>query len=710
MLTSPATRPGRGSGTPDGARALYVSASDPEGCFPPGGFVAELRQEWDRGAGPPPAPGGLGALELEAASWAERETRRHHALYDSAPGDARNVLVDRAVLACAPLALVSGAWLQWLSDPGNADSAHTLRSLALYAGDVGVGRPRASRGSAYLELLRRLELCENAVPVARLALERRVRDRDFHLPALLLAASRYPREFREEILGADLCLRTVGLPPALGFVRDALGAGTDWSAVDPSTGRYGDRSARRQCRDAVDELITEQGPGAEARIARGFSWALAAVRGWSDALYEELAASVDPAHDMRELLRRRARAGGVYHHGFALADRPLSEWLTECRTDPGPLLDALAASRLVKPGRPGSSPLVTGLVGEDGPMFRVFPPEDLAVIRRWIASLPATPADRAKPAGHRVTYSVPPVPEPRADGAGPTGLREAYHRLQSRDGTEALRRFALGYARRWLGRSRWGIDRCALPLPDRWPEEGLRPWLLEQHDHHGTGFEESADAPVPAREELIDSTVQLAPLTLIDGSWLSGFTDYAYASSDVGHFLFETYWDELGNGEPRLNHPLLYRQLLEQMGVDVPPTGTRAFAEWPGFEDASFELPVYWLSIGRFPRSFRPEILGLNLAMELSGVGGAYRHGHIALEAHGFSTRFVDIHNTIDNVETGHSAWAADAVDAHMSALPRSGPGDARREAWDRVRTGYRSLNPPNGILARWSGRLTRYS
>nr|WP_237419243.1 iron-containing redox enzyme family protein [Kitasatospora sp. SID7827] len=234
----------------------------------------------------------------------------------------------------------------------------------------------------------------------------------------------------------------------------------------------------------------------------------------------------------------------------------------------------------------------------------------------------------------------------------------------------------------------------------------MRPWLSAQHDRHGAEFEEGREVPVPTREELVDSTVQLAPLTLIDGAWLQGFTEYEDAGSEVGFSLFETYWDELGNGEPRLNHPLIYRQVLAEMGQQVPPTDSREFARWPGFRDGSFELPVYWLSVGRFPHTFRPEILGLNLAMELSGVGGSYRRARIALKTHGFSTRFVDLHNTIDNVSTGHSAWAADAVDAHMATVPAT----RRAEEWARVRTGYRSLTPPSGFRARQAQRRAQHA
>jgi hypothetical protein len=142
-----------------------------------------------------------------------------------------------------------------------------------------------------------------------------------------------------------------------------------------------------------------------------------------------------------------------------------------------------------------------------------------------------------------------------------------------------------------------------------------------------------------------------------------------------------------------------------EMAADLPPTGSWEFAHWPGFRDESFELPVYWLSIGRFPRTFLPEVLGLNLAMELSGVGGSYRRARIGLKKYGFSTRFVDIHNTIDNVATGHSAWAADAIDSYMVAL--SGP-EPRAQAWERVRIGYRSLNPPTSPAARRAERRGR--
>lgn len=723
--------PGDGGGS---ARTVYAYATDPEASLPDGRFIEEVRTVLRRhatGTGDA-SPEVLDALARQAADWGTAERERYLTLAggEEGPEGHREVLVRRAVLGCAPLALLSGAWLQWLSAPGNADDPLVLRILALYASDVGAGHPAASRGSAYLELLRRLRLAENAAPAGRLTGDQRIPDGAFRLPALLLAMSRRPDDFRGEILGADLCLRAVGLLPALKLVQEVLPTEADWATLDPGHRREDEGPLPvDRCRAAVDVLVEQEGEQGADAVRTGFRWMLAGLRDWSEALHAELVAAGDPAFDMAELMRLRSREGAVYHHQFLLEGKPLARWLAECRTDPGPLLDVLARSKLVKPGRSGTSSLVRGLVGERGPMFRVFSPEDLTVIRRWIDSLPVKPAEASEPGPEAVPGGdLPEKSSParttdpltavaaslragaRSPGRTPSGLREAYHLLMNRTDTPALRSWAMDYVAGWLARSGHGMDRTAMQLPERWGHEGLRPWLQAQHDQHGAEFEENAAVPLPSKEAVVDDTVQTAPLTLIDGSWLQGFTDYEQASSAIGHSLFETYWDELGNGEPHLNHPLIYRDVLKEMGVELPPTASAAFAQWPGFREESLELPVYWLCVGRFPQTFLPEVLGLNLAMELSGVGGTYRRARLALKAYGFSTRFVDIHNTIDNVATGHSAWAADAVDTLLASLPDApGPG-ARADVWGRVRVGYRSLNPPRTVGARLAARRTRFT
>ncbi|MET9432229.1 MULTISPECIES: iron-containing redox enzyme family protein [unclassified Streptomyces] len=703
-----AAAPPRPSGpdptTAESARTVYGRAVDPEAALPAGRLPAEIRGELTAGQDP---DGTLDELRQRAADWSATETLRFQELLGPLDPGTRAVLVRRTALACAPLALMSGAWLQWLSSPGNGDDPAVLSVLALYASDLGVGDPRASRGDAYLPVLRHLGVSENAVPAGRLAADQRLDDGHFRLPALLLAMSRRPDDFLPEILGADLCLRSVGLLPALTLVRAEQPTVTRWELVDPAAPRGTGPSGAELALTAVQRVVARDGDDARTRVGTGFRWALAALREWTQRLHDELVAACDPAFEMAELMRQRAREGAVYHHSFPLEGRPLADWLKDCQTDPRPMLGALSRSRLVRPGNPGQSLLVNGLVGENGQMFRVFSPEDLDVVRRWIGSLPG-PAVGTPEGGAALAPSRPlglGAWRAESDGRPPADLREAYHLLLNRTDTPAVRAWAREYAHGWLGRSRHGMDDAEMPLPQRWTPRGLRPWLVDMHDRHSEAFEQGTEEELPSREALVDSTVQLAPLTLIDGAWIMGFTDYEHASSEIGHSLFDTYWDELGNGEADLNHPLIYREVLTEMGFDLPPTSARAFAEWEGFRNSSFELPVYWLSIGRFPQTFMPEVLGLNLAMELSGVGGTYRRARLALKKYGFSTRFVDIHNTVDNVATGHSAWAADAIDTYLSSITASQGAGALDAAWARVRTGYRSLNPPTGFRARQAGR-----
>jgi hypothetical protein len=694
----------RRSGSVD--RERYAATMNPEACYVGEELAAELTRQLATQTQTQVTD--LAEHERAAREWANEERGNFSALVDENPR--ARPLAQRAALGCAPLGLVLGAWLQWLSAPGNADRETVLAALTLYASDVGAGKEQSSRGAAYLGLLRELGVAEHALPAARLVHDLRIPDYAFRPASLLLAMSRRPDVFFGELLGADLCLRNFGLPPALAAVKYTPDINVDWVALDLSENRAQDSAGGLEQSRRVVACALSEIPDVRPRLRRGFGWALGELKRWSALLRAELEA-LSPAQEVAHLLMRRAREGVIYHHEFELEGRPLSSWLRESRTEPWPMIDALAASTLIQPGRSQSSALVTGLVDEFGPMFRVFAREDLEVIKRWIDALPGTHASGVRPAR-------PPLTSPAAKSAQlalgakedvPTSVREAYCMLQRRVHPSGRLAWAASYVDGWLARSRRRLGADQRQLPSTWTPDGLRPWLLDQHDAHAEEFEASqSGTSTPSREQLIDATVQTAPLTLIDGSWLHGFTDYQHASFSPGHFLFETYWDELGNGEPRLNHPLIYRQLLEEMGVELPPTASRGFAHAPQLHNESFELPVYWLSIGRFPRTFMPEILGLNLAMELSGVGGSYRLAKIHLKRHGFSTRFVDVHNTIDNVATGHAAWAADAVDTMMISAGQTHGQASQAATWQRVRVGFLSLDPPSGRRARLAQRTAQ--
>ena len=652
--------------------------------------VTELGEEVD-----------LVKLALDIAAEASEAEMSWCSLLDSAPEPAFGLELQRKVLLhTAPLAASLGVWLQGLSAPSVFEDDTTLKTLALFADDVGVGRPGRSRAHAHQQVSRTVGADIDASQPYCLANERLIADGAFAFPTVLFALSRRSDAFGPELMGVDFAMREVGLLPCWRAISKKL-LSPEWSRLDLSL-RNVEALPLGYTPKRVSEIIIyrfQDDPILFQRLLQGVHIARAGLQFTHAEVVRQCQAFLDPSLGVAMLFQERAREASVYHGHVALEGRPLSEWFREAAQDPLPLVEALGRSGLVEPGDPANSTLLGALVGPAGPMFRIFSRDELSLLRRWIETLPTRGTGRPTLRSDARVALLPAVPSISSIhfgnqhiGQTPGSLREAFHLLQGRALAPRTRAFAFDYAIFWLRSAKQSIGASERSLPEMWQPGELRKWLLERHDRHDLEFRATNAEPPPTRAKLIDETVQLAPLTLIDGAWLQGFTELALASSKTGAPLFETYWDELGNGELSLNHPKIFRSLLVSMGVVLPQTGSREFAEDRRIRDESFRLPVYWLCMGKFPDSLRPEILGLNLAMELSGVGGGYRSARKFLVKHGFSPQFVDLHNAIDNVASGHSAWAADAIDAHLSSVGRN--AEALDAEWNRIRAGFESLAP----------------
>ena len=164
--------------------------------------------------------------------------------------------------------------------------------------------------------------------------------------------------------------------------------------------------------------------------------------------------------------------------------------------------------------------------------------------------------------------------------------------------------------------------------------------------------------------------------------------------------------EEIGEGKPEEHHANIYRDLLAAMGDAAPPVDSWEFAKWPRLRDSSFDVPTLWLSISCFPRHFLPEILGLNLAVEIAGIGGPYMEARDTLRRFGYPTLFVDVHNAADNVAAGHSAWAMNAIKRYMDGeAERVGPHHLDH-TWHRVWAGVRATLPQIGRMRLMAHRI----
>ena len=121
----------------------------------------------------------------------------------------------------------------------------------------------------------------------------------------------------------------------------------------------------------------------------------------------------------------------------------------------------------------------------------------------------------------------------------------------------------------------------------------------------------------------------------------------------------------------------------------MPPTDTLEFAMQPVIRDFAFDLPLLTLAVSLFPKAFLPEIIGVNLAIELSGLGKGYMQIIDELRFWKIDPYFFTLHLTIDNIASGHTAVAMETVHLYLDQILAAQGLDAQQQHWERIWCGY---------------------
>ncbi len=611
---------------------------------------------------------------------------------------------------CAPLAVVDGCLLQYISSAATSHGEAEARLLGSYIASVGDADPAWHCGNLYLDLLRSAAVALPNASSPALARDGRIADAMFEMPVFQLALSLFPRTLMPELLGANLFNAILGAHPIIEWlapaIMEAFGPSRYLATVLADSRRVAAIDAALAAIEAYFAALEpdERANAGECwqRMRRGF----AAANGLHDnelaalaALHE--AAAFTAAARMADLVRRKAGFAFGYHKHPPLGGKVIDDWFKPDAFDAAAFLDALARSPYVRAGDPARSALTTTAIAARGPMAGIFNREEVGIIDAWIRGLPnGQTAPQSILPLTITTLPQPPSVEPAQSSKAYAKLpvRELYFYLLHMERFPDVLSFAKSFAALWLSRAGQALEKGTRPIPfARYDHAALDAWLVQEHSHQVSSYVHHEAPPMPTREEVIDSSVQLCPMVFIDGAWLQRICNVAYCGTAVGARLLRIYLDEVGNGSAKENHPNVYRELMREMGVDLPTFGSMEFCRWSGFKDSAFLVPTFWLCISQFPKNFLPEILGLNLAMELSGVGGSYRNGSDILRHYGFTPTFVDLHNTVDNASTGHSAIALEAIKIHMDEMLERGGFDEVQRRWKRVWTGYRALTPPAG-------------
>jgi hypothetical protein len=639
-----------------------------------------------------------------------------------------------------PTALVDGCWLQGGLRVAMAHTRAGASLTGLYQHQVRafVADPGRHFVADYREVYARL-----GAPLEEVSSHSFIDRPDFHdsslaLPVFLLGIAQFSRSFCAEILGLNLAWQFLGLS-ALGpdLIRETCAAyalpplGDDLGRPEHlENGRSMAREAAlRLLKDAADEATLAD---AWQKLLRGIHAGVEVSSEWFDRTGEAAPTGPpDPRQEMIDMLWRKAPHACGYHGDRRLGGKRIDEHLAPATFDGPALLADLARSPWIRPGDPDRSALLKRLIGFGGPMLSVFSPVEVQIIENWIDSLPAerdpspTPEASATSAGGDLVAIRPTVRQEQLvtgrvwtpadfcrrseDRYRGCTVRELYHYLINVEFHSDILPVAERFARDRLERSMAMLWKGERPIPSRrYDPAALERWVYQKHREQVASYRPPDERPDVPRGAFIEATVQLAPLILIDGGWLQGMASPALIHTTVGRMLFHVLVEELGEGKPEEHHANVYRDLLAAMEVEAPPVDTWEFARWPRLEDSSFEVPTLWLSISCFPRHFLPEILGLNLAVELAGVGGPYMEARDTLRRFGYPSLFVDVHNAADNVSVGHAAWAMKAITRHMDDLAeREGPHNLD-PVWHRVWAGVRATLPQIGRARLLAHRFAR--
>jgi hypothetical protein len=643
--------------------ALDGTTVPPLAAGTPPGYVNALL-EWAAAELSTPA-----AIAAHAASWPPRVAREF-----------------------APAGLTDGAWLQGVVRANvveNEVGMAAIKQLMIRFGDPGSSESYVQR---YGSLLRSLGVPpasisrwerDDASPCAEISYEH----------ALLgIALGLFPAALRSETIGFNLWMAALGPCPLLERLADEL---RDQNA----NLQYFDMHERRALRDsaiqgAVRCLEEIDGEVARARLARGFAAAHSSYQRWEEAMLGRNI-PMSPRDFVLEMIRRKAHFALGHHTRLSFGGTKVEDLFRGGEAGHEELLDHLVSTGLIYPGAPDDSPFISHSISFDGPMFDVFTASEQRDLREWIISLKSKEAVQPKPSpvALRGEYGYPQNPKNLHSYAmahyGAISIQDQIYYGSNSDQYPAVRLFARTMLDSFLlklSNAFKNDSRLAATPPPKWSERVIAELVVERHERNiqsrpkkNGGQPEKIPTPMNApRPE--KPSIAIA----FDGVWLQGFADVHRSDREEYGWLFRIYASEQGDGSMDWNHNRIMRNAVSNARPEAMlPATDRRFYEFCDLNPMNLML----LAASLNTRHFMPELLGCNLGIEATGVGGSYLdswRGFVSKTENHWAALSYRLHNSIDNYVTGHTKWSLAAIQSFMARVEESAPAAVEAQ-WQRI-------------------------
>lgn len=299
----------------------------------------------------------------------------------------------------APFNQLDGSWLERIAKAGPIDDVQSFL-FEIWSDEIGGGDPTKNHANIYTDLMHAAGIYLPPLNSRAFAFHPDLWESSFVSPAYQSAAALFPETFYPELLGMTLYLEWEAIYlPAIVKLYKYFGYPSLFYelhvAIDNPVNGHGARA-----RDAVLRYLNDiRVKGGEQEMQdhwrRVWDGYLAFKFVGSDEWLYRFTNPLTLDERMVDMVRSKRRYGQLNHADRRFAGNLLNDWFDQ----PEEFLAAMAASELIVRGDPERSAFFR-VVGQNGPMLKVFTDKELGLWREWIAAMPRDPVLQTDAATH----------------------------------------------------------------------------------------------------------------------------------------------------------------------------------------------------------------------------------------------------------------------------------------------------------------------
>lgn len=286
-----------------------------------------------------------------------------------------------------------GSWLRFIANAGTTNKVNSLL-FEVWSDEIGNGDPALHHGNLYTQFLQSFGIYLPPINSRAYADNDEIDESWFISAVFELAISQHSEEFYPELLGMTLFLEWEVMS-LVARIKGMQYMGIDSHfyemhvGIDNATDGHGAK-AKEAIEIYLDTAQKEGGDHAVQeewkRIWRGFvAFATAGYDyfGNGNDLDLKRKHKENPEAGIKELIKRKAKYGSLNHLDKTMGGHRINDLFDE----PDMFVKQLENSTYITPGRPDESKLINHLTTFEGPMYKVFDPNDIEMWRDWITWL-----------------------------------------------------------------------------------------------------------------------------------------------------------------------------------------------------------------------------------------------------------------------------------------------------------------------------------